>query len=80
MSLGKEFLLDNKPTWNWMVWDNYRMDRMTLTKYISKYCQMILKLEGVDEFQKVHGFLPGLHNEYKIKVKTQYFKMLEDAI
>ena len=55
------------------------MDRLTLTQYISKYREIILKLEGLDDFQKVRGFLRGLTDEYKTKVKTQYPKTLEDA-
>ena len=53
---------------------------LTLTQYISKYREIILKLEGLDDFQKVRGFLWGLNDEYKTKVKTQYPKTLEDAI
>ena len=56
------------------------MDRLTLTQYVSKYRGIILKLEGLDDFQKVRGFLRGLNDEYKAKVKTQYPKTLEDAI
>ena len=56
------------------------MDRLTLTQYIAKYHKIILKLEVLDDFQKVRGFLRGLNDEYKTKVKTQYPKTLEDAI
>ena len=45
-----------------------------------KYREIILKLEGLDDFQKVRGFLRGLNDEYKTKVKTEYPKTLEDAI
>ena len=65
----QEFLFDNDSNKNWMAWDNCCMDRMTLTQYISKYLQIILKLEGVDEFQKVRGFLRRLHHDHKTKVK-----------
>ncbi|MCO5573356.1 hypothetical protein L7F22_027125 [Adiantum nelumboides] len=76
----KEFLPENEPDRNWAAWDKCRMDKLTLTQYISKYREIILKLEGLDDFQKVRGFLRGLNNEYKTKVKTQYPKTLEDAI
>ncbi|MCO5609563.1 hypothetical protein L7F22_063792 [Adiantum nelumboides] len=76
----KEFLPENEPDRNWAAWDKCRMDKLTLTQYISKYREIILKLEGLDDFQKVRGFLRGLNDEYKTKVKTQYPKTLEDAI
>ncbi|MCO5575776.1 hypothetical protein L7F22_029581 [Adiantum nelumboides] len=76
----KEFLPENAPDRNWAAWDKCRMDKLTLTQYISKYREIILKLEGLDDFQKVRGFLRGLNDEYKTKVKTQYPKTLEDAI
>ena len=56
------------------------MGNLTFTHYISKYRGVILKLEGLDDFQKVRGFIRGLHRDYKAKVKTQYPKTLEDAI
>ena len=76
----KEFLPENEADRNWAAWDQCRMDRLTLTQYVSKYRGIILKLEGLDDFQKVRGFLRGLNDEYKAKVKTQYPKTLEDAI
>ena len=57
------------------------MDSLTLTQYIStRYHSIILKLDGLNNFQKVHGFICGLNNEYNAKVKTQYPKTLEEAI
>ena len=56
------------------------MDMITLTQYILRYCQIIRKIEGIDEFQKVCRFLQGLHHKYKTKVKTQNPKKLEDEI
>ena len=53
---------------------------LTLTQYISKYHEVILKLEGLDNFQKFHGFICGLNKDYKDKVKSQYPKNLEQAI
>ena len=52
------------------------MEGLTLTQYISKYRSIILKLDGLDDFQKIRG----LDNEYKAKVKTQYPKTLEEVI
>ena len=55
------------------------MDNLTLTQYISKYREISLKLEGLDDFQCVRGFIRGL-NKYNAKVKTEYPKTLEEAI
>ena len=76
----KEFLPENEQDRNWEAWDECRMSDLSLTQYISKYCELILKLEGLDDFQKVCGFVCGLTKEYKQKVKTQYPKTLEEAI
>ena len=35
---------------------------------------------GLDNFQKVRGFIRGLNKDYKAKVKSQYPKTLEQAI
>ena len=53
------------------------MEGLTLNQYISKYCEIILKFEGLDDFQNVHSFLCGLDKEYKTKVKAQYPTMLD---
>ena len=37
-------------------------------------------MDGLDDLEKVHGFIHGLDNEYKAKVKTQYPKTLEETI
>ena len=50
------------------------MGNLTLTQYISKYRSVILKLDGLDNFQKVRGFIRGLNKDYKAKVKSQYPK------
>ena len=76
----KEFLPENEPDRNWTAWDKCRMDNLTLPQYVAKYREIILKLDGLDDFQKVRGFIRGLDNEYKAKVKTQYPKTLEEAI
>ena len=52
----------------------------TLTQYISKYREAILKLKGLDEFHKHRGFIRGLDLEYRLHVNTQYLKTFEDAI
>ena len=76
----KEFLPENEKEQNWNAWDKCRMEGLTLTQCISKYCSVILKLDGLDDFQKVCSFIRGLDNEYKAKIKTQYPKTLEEAI
>ena len=37
-------------------------------------------MEGLDDFQKVRGFVRGLDKEYQAKVKVQYPKTLDAAI
>ena len=56
------------------------MENLTLTWYISKYREVSLKFDGLDDFQHVRGFIQGLNNKYKAKIKTQYPKTLEEAI
>ena len=56
------------------------MENLTLLQYISKYRATILKLKGLNDFQKVCGFIRGLHKYYQAKVQTQYPKTLEKAI
>ena len=56
------------------------MGNLTLTQYISKYHSVILELDGLDNFQKVHRFIRGLNKDYKAKMKSQYPKTLEQAI
>ena len=60
----KEFFSENEKERNWNAWDQCRMKNLTLTQYISKYRASILKLEGLDDFQKVRGFIRGLHKDY----------------
>ena len=52
----------------------------TLTQYISKNRQAILKLKGLDEFQKLRGFLCGLDADYRLHVNTQDPELFEDII
>ena len=63
-----------------MAWDNHRMEGLTLHQYIAKYHEVILKLEGLADFQKVRRIIRGLKKDYKAKVKSQYPKTLEKAI
>ena len=60
----KEFLPQNEKDQNWTAWDKCKMEGLTLTQYVSKYREVILKLEGLDDFQKVRGFVRGLDKEY----------------
>lgn len=50
----------------------------TLTHYTSKYLKINFKLNGLDKFQNLRGFVHGLDNKYKEKVETQYTKTLEE--
>ena len=77
---AKNFSLKNKKDKNWNAWNRCRMENLTLTQYISKYHEISLKLKGLNDFQCVRGFIRGLNNKYKVKIKTQYPKMLEEAI
>ena len=43
------------------------------------YCEITLKLEGLDDFQKVYVLMRGRTKEYKKKIQTQYPKTLEEA-
>ena len=44
------------------------MDNATLAQYISKYRELILRLDGLDNFQKVRGFIRGLDKDYQDKL------------
>ena len=76
----KEFLPENEKERNWTAWDQCNMEGLTLTQYVSKYRDVILKLEGLDDFQKCRGFVRGLDKEYRIKVKTQNPMTLEEVV
>ena len=75
----KEFLPENEKERNWTAWDKCRMESLTLNQYVSRYRKVILELDGLDDFQKVRGFVRGLDKEYQAS-KTQYPKSLEAAI
>ena len=53
----KEFLPENKKDRNWNAWDRCRMENLTLTQCIFKYREISLKLKGLDDFQRVRGFI-----------------------
>ena len=52
----KDILPENELDCNWAAWDKCRMDRLTLTQYISKYPEIIPKLEGLDDFHRYGDF------------------------
>ena len=53
VAFKKEFLPQNKKDQNWTAWNKCMMEGLTLSQYASKYREVILKLEGLDDFQKV---------------------------
>jgi len=57
------------------------MDNLTLTQYISKYWEIIPKLEGLDDFQKVRGFIGGCiritKSRYKFNTQKSLRKLLK---
>ena len=63
----RSFFPKNKRNCSWGDWDIRQMGNLTLTHYISKYHSVILKVEGLDNFQKVCGFIRGLNKDYKAK-------------
>lgn len=65
----KELFPINKKDSKWMAWDKCRMDSLAVTQYISKYREIILRLDGFDDFQKIRDFVCGLDNKYMTKVK-----------
>ena len=76
----KEFMPENEQSRNWDDWDVCQMGNLSLTQYISKYRGVILKVDGLDKFQKVRGFIRGLTKDIKKMVKSQYPKTLDKAI
>ena len=80
-SLGERFSFGQQAhDRNWIAWNHFTMGCLSLTQYISKYREPILKLDNTDNFIKIRGFLCGLSKEYRLKVKTQYPKTPEDTI
>ena len=80
LAFNKEFLLENEKDQNWTMWDRCRINYLTLNQYVAKYQEVILKIDGLDDLQKLRGFICGLDKEYQAKVKTQYPKTLKDTI
>ena len=56
------------------------MGNRSLIEYISKYREIILKLNDLNEFQKKRGFVRGLQDYYRLHVKSHYLKTLDEAI
>lgn len=71
--LLKEYLFEKEEDRNWEEWDNCYMEQknLNLTQYIACYYrQIVLKLKGIDNVQKVRGFIRGLKREYKMEVRS----------
>ena len=67
----KEFLPSNEKQRNWKAWDYCKQKHCTLNQYVSMYRDIILKLEGLDDFQKVRGFTKGLNAEIQKHVLSK---------
>ena len=76
----KEFLPENEQERNWEDWDKTLQRGRPLLTYIAEYREVILKLQGIDDFHKTRGFLRGLDKHFKREVKRSAPKTLEDAI
>lgn len=70
----KEFLASKEKDRNWTARDTCKMESLSLTQYIAEDREFILKLDGLDDFQKVHGFICGPNEEYRAKGKSRYPK------
>lgn len=76
----KEFLPENEQERNWEDWDKALQRGRPLLTYIAEYREIILKLQGINDFHKVRGFVRGLDKHFKREVKRNAPKTLEDAI
>ena len=76
----KEFLPENEPARNWEDWDKAMQRGRPLLTYIAEYREIILKLQGIDDFHKTRGFVRGLDRHFKREVKRSAPKTLEEAI
>ena len=76
----QEFLPSNEKTRNWRAWDKCKMKHQTLNHYISYYRDITLKLDGLDEFHKVRGFIRGLEPDLQKAVESKDPKTLDEAI
>ena len=47
---------------------------------LQEYRELILRLQGINDFQKTRGFIRGLDKHFKREVKRSATKNLEDAI
>ena len=55
----KEFLPQNKKDQNWTAWDKCKMEGLTLTQYVSKYREVILKFSkgtGMEDKEYQAGY------------------------
>ena len=59
-SFLKEFLLENVMERAWEAWDKCEIGKNTLVQYIAYCREVIVKLKGIGEFQKIRGFERGL--------------------
>ena len=76
----KEFLPENEQDKNWIAWDRCQQDCLALTQYVSKYREIILKLEGLDDFRKLGVLLEVLMIIIRLRLKLNILKILEEAI
>ena len=74
--IPKEFLPQNEEDQNWTAWNKCMMEGLTLSQYASTYPEVILKLEGLDDFQKVLGFVRGLDKAIRLRLKSCNFRTL----
>ena len=66
----KECFPKNEQDRNQNALDKCKVDDFMLVQYILKYRELVLKLDRLDNFQKVCGFLHGLDKDYQAKVKN----------
>ena len=76
----KEFLPSNERQRNWKAWDLCKQKHRSLTQYVSLYRDIILKLDGLEEFQQVRGFLRGLNPDIQKNVQSKDPQTLDEAI
>ena len=56
------------------------MEGISLNQYISDYREIVLKLNGIDEFQILRGFMRGLNPDYEAFVEPKQPKDLAEAL
>lgn len=70
----------NELTWFWRQWDKCFQHGESLTQFMSDYCDIVLKLHGIDDFQQIRGFLRDLDAPYEREVRPCDPKYIEEAI